>query len=246
MCGESRGYSRDYGRSILSRLFGTEYSRREYTSDWSGPRLFVSSRARRPPARHPSSWCNNSRRAREEGMKHATMEELEAGFEAIRGSPAEEGVLALIVRRPNSGRAGNSGGRRAQSCGRSGGRQLEDPGQLPDRRRLTASRHATEHHECAGDGAHRAGQGPLAVVRRSTIHRHRLERRKSAGRNPARHRFGRDRGDRSTSHQLQNVCSTVWVGRDELRQFTGGQTTSPSWDQRQGRTIRRHSGRRMS
>jgi hypothetical protein len=31
---------------------------------------------------------------------HLTMEELEAGLDAIRGAPREEGVLELIVRRP--------------------------------------------------------------------------------------------------------------------------------------------------
>ena len=33
-------------------------------------------------------------------MAHLTMEQLEAGLDAIRQSPAEAGVLALIVRRP--------------------------------------------------------------------------------------------------------------------------------------------------
>jgi len=36
-------------------------------------------------------------------MNYTTIEELKAGFDAIRRSPTEEGVLALIVRRPNSG-----------------------------------------------------------------------------------------------------------------------------------------------
>ncbi len=34
------------------------------------------------------------------GMRHLTMEELEAGIEEIRRSPRDEGVLRLIVRRP--------------------------------------------------------------------------------------------------------------------------------------------------
>lgn len=34
------------------------------------------------------------------GVKHLTMEELEAGLDMIRQSPREEGVLELIVRRP--------------------------------------------------------------------------------------------------------------------------------------------------
>ena len=34
-------------------------------------------------------------------MKHLTMAELEAGLEKIRQSPRDEGVLELIVRRPN-------------------------------------------------------------------------------------------------------------------------------------------------
>lgn len=33
-------------------------------------------------------------------MKHLTMEELEAGLDLIRQSPADEGMLELIVRRP--------------------------------------------------------------------------------------------------------------------------------------------------
>lgn len=33
-------------------------------------------------------------------IKHLTLEELEAGLETIRQAPKEEGVLALIVRRP--------------------------------------------------------------------------------------------------------------------------------------------------
>lgn len=36
-------------------------------------------------------------------MKHLTMEELEAGLDNIRNSPADEGVLELIVRRPQIG-----------------------------------------------------------------------------------------------------------------------------------------------
>lgn len=36
-------------------------------------------------------------------MKHLTMEELEAGLDEIRQSPKDEGVLALIVRRPQVG-----------------------------------------------------------------------------------------------------------------------------------------------
>src|SRR5258708_5692403 len=36
-------------------------------------------------------------------MKHLTMEELEAGLEDIRRSPKDEGILELIVRRPNNG-----------------------------------------------------------------------------------------------------------------------------------------------
>ena len=36
-------------------------------------------------------------------MKHLTMTELEAGLEAIRQSPKDGGVLALIVRRPQVG-----------------------------------------------------------------------------------------------------------------------------------------------
>jgi hypothetical protein len=36
-------------------------------------------------------------------MKHVTMEELEAGFDGICQSPRDEGVLASIVRRPDSG-----------------------------------------------------------------------------------------------------------------------------------------------
>ena len=35
---------------------------------------------------------------------HLTMEELEAGLEAIRQSPKDEGVLELIVRRPDIGK----------------------------------------------------------------------------------------------------------------------------------------------
>jgi hypothetical protein len=34
------------------------------------------------------------------GMRHLTMEELEAGLDLIRQSPRDEGVLELIVRRP--------------------------------------------------------------------------------------------------------------------------------------------------
>jgi hypothetical protein len=36
-------------------------------------------------------------------VKHLTMEELEAGLDEIRQSPRDEGVLKLIVRRPNIG-----------------------------------------------------------------------------------------------------------------------------------------------
>jgi hypothetical protein len=36
-------------------------------------------------------------------VKHLTMEELEAGLGAIRESPGDEGVLELIVRRPDIG-----------------------------------------------------------------------------------------------------------------------------------------------
>jgi hypothetical protein len=36
------------------------------------------------------------------GIKHLTMEELEAGLDEIRRSPKDEGVLELIVRRPSS------------------------------------------------------------------------------------------------------------------------------------------------
>jgi hypothetical protein len=36
------------------------------------------------------------------GVKHLTMEELEAGLDEIRQSPKDEGVLKLIVRRPAS------------------------------------------------------------------------------------------------------------------------------------------------
>jgi hypothetical protein len=32
--------------------------------------------------------------------KHLTMDELQAGLESIRQSPKEEGILHLIVRRP--------------------------------------------------------------------------------------------------------------------------------------------------
>jgi MOSC domain-containing protein YiiM len=35
-----------------------------------------------------------------EDVKHLTMTELEAGLDEIRGSPTDEGVLELIVRRP--------------------------------------------------------------------------------------------------------------------------------------------------
>jgi hypothetical protein len=36
-------------------------------------------------------------------VKHLTMEELEAGLDIIRQSPKDDGVLALIVRRPQNG-----------------------------------------------------------------------------------------------------------------------------------------------
>ena len=36
-------------------------------------------------------------------MKHLTMAELEAGLDEIRGAPKNEGLLALIVRRPLTG-----------------------------------------------------------------------------------------------------------------------------------------------
>ena len=36
-------------------------------------------------------------------MKHLTLEELEAGLDEIRQSPRDEGVVELIVRRPNIG-----------------------------------------------------------------------------------------------------------------------------------------------
>jgi hypothetical protein len=36
-------------------------------------------------------------------VKHLTMEELEAGIDIIRQSPKDDGVLALIVRRPQNG-----------------------------------------------------------------------------------------------------------------------------------------------
>ena len=45
--------------------------------------------------------CGSYRQA--VGMKHVTMEELEAGFDEICRSPRDEGVLELIVRRPQSG-----------------------------------------------------------------------------------------------------------------------------------------------
>ena len=35
-----------------------------------------------------------------DGLKHLTMEQLEAGLDGIRQSPKDEGALALIVRRP--------------------------------------------------------------------------------------------------------------------------------------------------
>ncbi|MBC7932995.1 MAG: MOSC domain-containing protein [Rubrivivax sp.] len=35
-----------------------------------------------------------------DGLRHLTMEELEAGLDGIRQSPKDEGVLELIVRRP--------------------------------------------------------------------------------------------------------------------------------------------------
>jgi hypothetical protein len=37
------------------------------------------------------------------GVKHLTMEDLEAGLDEIRRSPQDEGVLELIVRRPQAG-----------------------------------------------------------------------------------------------------------------------------------------------
>lgn len=37
------------------------------------------------------------------GLKHLTMEELEAGLEEIRRAPSDEGLLQLIVRRPRIG-----------------------------------------------------------------------------------------------------------------------------------------------
>jgi hypothetical protein len=37
------------------------------------------------------------------GVKHLTMQELEAGLDEIRRSPRDEGVLELIVRRPQAG-----------------------------------------------------------------------------------------------------------------------------------------------
>src|SRR5882672_6525919 len=36
------------------------------------------------------------------GVRHLTMEELEAGLDEIRQSPQDEGVLRLIVRRPRT------------------------------------------------------------------------------------------------------------------------------------------------
>lgn len=36
------------------------------------------------------------------GIKHLTMEELEAGLDEIRQSPKDEGILELIVRRPQT------------------------------------------------------------------------------------------------------------------------------------------------
>lgn len=39
----------------------------------------------------------------EDGMRHLTMEELEAGLDEIRRSPKDEGALELIVRRPSVG-----------------------------------------------------------------------------------------------------------------------------------------------
>jgi hypothetical protein len=37
-----------------------------------------------------------------DGVKHLTMAELEAGLDAIRAAPRDEGVLQLIVRRPRN------------------------------------------------------------------------------------------------------------------------------------------------
>jgi hypothetical protein len=36
-------------------------------------------------------------------VKHLTREELEAGLDVVRGSPTDDGVLELIVRRPEVG-----------------------------------------------------------------------------------------------------------------------------------------------
>ena len=96
-------------------------------------------------------------------VKHLTASELEAGLTEIGRSPKTQGVLDMIVRRPQTGTR-EILRRAARSRRRTCRRHVESAEQPPDRGRVAAPGDADQHHELTRDCPGGAGEDrwPLA------------------------------------------------------------------------------------
>ena len=178
-------------------------------------------------------------------VEHLSTEQLEAGLDEIRRSPADRGRVELIVRRPAARRA--RGPRRRASSTRSVG-LVGDTWPL---RRSTRTPDGSPHPDMqlnvmnARTVALLAGSPERrAPGRRPALPRPRPERGQPARRHPARARVGRHRGHGAAPHRLRQVLPALRPGGPALRQLRDRQGAPAPGPERPRRRARRGPRRR--
>jgi hypothetical protein len=136
----------------------------------------------------------------ESTVKHLTMQELEAALDHLREAPKDEGVLQLIVCRPDVDQRTILTEAELDPLKGLIGDNWIVRAKFKDTGRIAASRDADQHHELARHRTRGPGQGTLAPRGRSALHRHGFEQRKSACRRAHTSRLSSARSESPATH----------------------------------------------
>ena len=149
-------------------------------------------------------------------VKHLTMAELEAGLDEIRRSPRGEGILEMIVRRPQTEE-----------------RESLEEGELDVTEGLVGDNWKSRGSSLTSDGSSHLDMQLNIMNSRAVAHvAQGRERWQLAG------------DQLFIDMDLSEVRGTLWSGGDEIRQFSCWQAAPSAWYQRQSHSARRDSGRR--
>jgi len=151
-------------------------------------------------------------------VKHLTMQELEAALDHLRQAPKDDGVLQLIVCRPQEDQ-----------------RQEMDQAELDPVKGLIGDSWSVRGSRRTPDGsAHPDMQiNIMNTRRRSTLYRHGSQQRKSPGRIAHSGRFSGAGSQSSATHRLPQVRRSVWSRGDEVCEFRDRSATLLARNQRQ-------------